>query len=277
MPLLHAIVLGALQGLTEFLPVSSSGHLVLVPWLFGWTELTRDPDLNRTFDVALHIGTFVGATAYFRHDIVRYAAAAVRSLRRRSVQGTDERLAWLLLASSLPAAVVGAVLDSFVEDQLAAEWLIGVMLVVFGLVLLWADRLPGGREDGEFRLRDALLMGAAQACALQPGVSRSGVTISMGRWLRFERAAAARLSFLMSLPIIGGAGLYKGLDVMAGEGIPAGFRPAFAWGMVVSGITGFLAVWGLLRLVSTRSFQPFVAYRVVVGLAVVAVAASPLR
>ncbi len=277
MSLLEAIVLGIVQGLTEFLPVSSSGHLALVPWLFGWTELTRDPDLNRTFDVALHIGTFVGAAAYFRHDLVRYAGAAVRSLRRRSVEGTDERLAWLLLASSLPAAVVGAVLDSFVEDQLAAEWLIGVMLVVFGLVLAWADRLTGDREDGEFGLRDALLMGAAQACALQPGVSRSGVTISMGRWLRFERAAAARLSFLMSLPIIGGAGLYKGLDVVAGEGIPAGFEAAFAWGMVVSGITGFLAVWGLLRLVSTRSFQPFVAYRVVVGLAVVAVAASPLR
>ncbi|MDP9070435.1 MAG: undecaprenyl-diphosphate phosphatase [Actinomycetota bacterium] len=276
MPLLHAIVLGVVQGLSEFLPISSSGHLVLVPWLFGWTELTGNPELKRTFDVALHVGTFVGAAAYFRRDLVAYAGAALRSLRRRSVEGDDERLAWLLLASSLPAALVGAVLDTFVEEQLGAEWLIGVMLVVFGLVLLWADRLRGTRQADAFRLRDALLMGTAQACALQPGVSRSGATISMGRWLGFDRAAAARLSFLMSLPIIGGAGLYKGVDVAA-EGIPAGFGPAFAWGMLASGVTGFLAVWMLLRFVTTRSFLPFVAYRVVVGAAVVAIAASPFR
>ena len=226
--------------------------------------------------MALHVGTFVGAAAYSRRHLVVYAGAALRSLRRRSVEGDDERLAWLLLASSLPAAAVGAVLDSFVEEQLAAEWLIGVMLVVFGLVLLWADRLRGTRPADEFRLRDAVLMGAAQACALQPGVSRSGVTISMGRWLGFDRPAAARLSFLMSLPIIGGAGLYKGVDVVV-EGIPPAFRPAFAWGMLAAGATGFLAVWVLLRFVATRSFAPFVAYRVVVGVAVLAVAASSFR
>jgi undecaprenyl-diphosphatase len=276
-PILHAIVLGALQGLSEFLPISSSGHLVLVPWLFGWEELTRDPDLNRTFDVALHIGTFVGAAFYFRHDLAVFGRAGLRSFRHRSISDRDERLAWLLLASSVPAAVVGAVLDNFVEDQLGAEWLIGVMLVVFGLVLWWADRLPGDRVSEEFGLRDAVLMGAAQACALQPGVSRSGVTISMGRWLAFDRPAAARLSFLMSLPIIGGAGLYKGLEVLAGEGIPSGFEAAFAWGMAVSAVTGFLAVWGLLRFVATASFRPFVLYRVVVGVAVVGVAASSWR
>ena len=277
MPVLHAIVLGIVQGLTEFLPVSSSGHLILVPWLFGWEELTRNPELNRTFDVALHIGTFVGAVAYFRSDIATFAGAAWGSLRRRSVETPEERLAWLLLLSSVPAAVVGLLLDSVVEDHLGAEWLIGVLLVVFGLVLLWADRLPGSRDEGGFRLREALLMGAAQACALQPGVSRSGATISMGRWLGFTRDAAARLSFLMSLPIIGGVGLYKGLDVATGAGVPSGFRAAFAWGMVTSAVTGFLAVWALLRLIRSRSFVPFVAYRVVVGVAVVAIAASTLR
>ena len=277
MPILHAIVLGIVQGLTEFLPVSSSGHLILVPWLFEWTELTRNPGLNRTFDVALHIGTFVGAVAYFRADIARFAIAAWRSLRRRSIEGPDERLAWLLLLSSVPAALIGMVLDSTVEEHLSTEWLIGVMLVVFGLVLAWADRLPGARGEEGFGVREALLMGAAQACALQPGVSRSGATISMGRWLGFTRDAAARISFLMALPLIGGVGAYKGLQVFTGPGIPAGFWPAFAWGMVASGVTGFVAVWALLRFVRSRSFVPFVAYRVVVGIGVVGIAASSLR
>ena len=277
MPILHAIVLGIVQGLTEFLPVSSSGHLILVPWLFGWEELTRDPDLNRTFDVALHIGTFVGALAYFRSDIATFAAAAWRSVRRRSIESGDERLAWLLLLSSMPAALVGVVLDSLVEDHLSAEWLIGVMLIVFGLVLAWADRLPGRRDEGDYGIRQALLMGAAQAAALQPGVSRSGATMSMGRALGFSRETAARLSFLMALPLIGGVGVYKGAQVLTGDGIPAGFGPAFAWGMVASAITGYLAVWGLLRLVRSRSFTPFVVYRVVVGLGVIGVAASSFR
>lgn len=277
MPLLHAIVLGVVQGLSEFLPISSSGHLVLVPWLFGWSELTRNPDVNRTFDVALHVGTFVGAVCYFRRDLALYGRAALRSLRRRSIDHVDERVAWLLLLSSLPAALVGVVLDSFVEEQLGVIWLIGVMLVVFGVVLLWADRLPGRRQEGGFRLREALLMGAAQALALQPGVSRSGATIAMGRWLGFERAAAARLSFLMALPIIGGAGLYKAATLGAEGGLPPGLRAAFAWGTAASAVTGFAAVWGLLRFVRTRSFHPFVAYRVLAGTAVVLLAASSLR
>jgi len=276
-PILHAIVLGIVQGLTEFLPVSSSGHLILVPWLFDWTELTRDPDLNRTFDVALHIGTFVGAVAYFRSDIATFAAAAWRSLRRRSVAQPDERMAWLLLLSSMPAALLGVVLDSTVEEHLSSEWLIGVMLVVFGLVLAWADRLPGVEGEDAFGPREALLMGVAQACALQPGVSRSGATISMGRYLGFTRDTAARLSFLMALPLIGGVGVYKGVKVFAGDGIPPGFGAAFAWGMAASAVTGFLAVWALLHFVRTRSFDSFVAYRVVAGLTVIGIAASSFR
>jgi undecaprenyl-diphosphatase len=272
LPILHAIVLGVVQGLTEFLPVSSSGHLIVVPWLFGWEELTRNPELNRTFDVALHIGTFAGALAYFRGDIATFAGAAWRSVRRRRIEEPDERLAWLLLLSSLPAGAVGVVLDSVVEEHLGAEWLIGVMLIVFGIVLLLADRLPGSREETAFGLREALWMGGAQALALQPGVSRSGATISMARRLGFTREAATRLSFLMALPIIGGVGVYKGLDVAAGAGIPADFRAAFAWGMLASAVTGFLAVWGLLRLVRTRSFTPFVVYRVAAGAAVLVVA-----
>ena len=253
-----------MQGLTEFLPISSSGHLIVVPWLFGWTELTEHPDLNRAFDVALHMGTFAGALLYFWRDIVRLAFR-------------EHRQGLLLLLSALPAALVGALLDSVLEDHFSAEWLIGIMLVVFGVVLLWADRLQGQREEGEFGVREALLMGAAQAAALQPGVSRSGATISMARWLGFERDAAARLSFLMSIPIIAGAGLYEGIELVNEGGIPPGFGSAFAVGTLTSAVTGFIAVWGLLRYVRARSFGPFVAYRVVAGVAIVLIAASTVR
>jgi undecaprenyl-diphosphatase len=273
-PILHAIVLGITQGLSEFLPISSSGHLELIPWLFDWTELTSDPELSKTFDVALHVGTFVGALAYFRTDVLRLLASAIGSVRRRKVETPDERLAWLLLVASAPAAITGATLESVIQDDLATPWLIGVMLIAFGVVLAVADRLKERREIGEFGLRHALLMGVAQAAALQPGVSRSGATISMGRVLGYSRDAAARISFLMSLPIIGGAGLYKGADVMASGGIPAGFGPAFAWGMASAAVTGFAAVWLLLRYIRTRSFTPFVAYRILAGIAVIAIAAA---
>jgi undecaprenyl-diphosphatase len=258
-PILHAIVLGIVQGLSEFLPISSSGHLIIVPWLFGWKELVDNPELNRTFDVALHMGTFVGAVIYFRKDIWRLLFE-------------DRRTGWLLALASVPAALVGAVLDNFVTDHLSAEWLIGVMLVVFGVVLWWADRLPEDKVEGEFEPRSALTMGVAQAVALQPGVSRSGVTISAARVLGYSRDAAARLSFLMSIPIIAGAGLYKGLKVAKEGGLPDGMAAPFFWGTLASAITGFIAIWFLLRLVRTRGFTPFVIYRVLFGLFVIGVA-----
>ena len=277
MPILHAIVLGIVQGLSEFLPISSSGHLILVPELFHWTELTDHESLNKTFAVALHVGTFVGAAWYFRHDLIRYIAAAWRSLRQRAIRSVDERMAWLLLVSTIPGAVVGAALEGPIEDNTGQPVLIGVMLIVFAVVLLLADRLPARRHQDEFRLRDALLMGTAQAVALQPGVSRSGITISMGRWLAFDRTAAARLSFLMSLPIIAGAGLYKGLQVARDGGIPDNYVAPFIWGMVAAAISSFLVIGWLLRYLQTRSFTPFVIYRVVVGAAVIIIFASGLR
>ena len=277
-PILHAIVLGITQGLSEFLPISSSGHLILVPWLFGWKELTgpANVDLNKTFDVALHVGTFLGALVYFRRDLARLAAAALTSIRNRAVRTPDERLAWLLALSSLPGAAVGALLEDFINDELGRIWLIAVMLIVFGLVLAVADRLPGTRKEGDYGLREALVMGAAQAAALSPGVSRSGITITAGRWLGFERDAAARLSFLMSMPITGGAALYKGIG-LAVDGLPPGTAPAFFWGIVASAVTGLAAVWLVLKVVRTRSFLPFVVYRVLAGVAVLALLASPLR
>ena len=324
MPVLHAIVLGIVQGLSEFLPISSSGHLELVPWLFGWDDFAGQPELETTFDVALHLGTFAGAVAYFRTDLVRLGRGGLAALRPRrtsavsagpaaspppggatTVTGVrpapgagagavagiadadagrglgpgpdDGRLAWLLVVSAVPAAIAGALFEDTFAGIGETKWLIGLLLIVFGLVLLWADRLVGERSGDDFRLRDALGMGLVQALALQPGVSRSGVTITAARRLGFRRDAAARLSFLMSLPIIAGAGLYKGLGLLGGGGIPAGFGPAFASGMATSAVTGWLAVWATLRLVRTRSFTPFVIYRVVVGAAVIALVVSGLR
>ncbi|MBM3670777.1 MAG: undecaprenyl-diphosphate phosphatase [Actinobacteria bacterium] len=277
MPVLHAIVLGIVQGLSEFLPISSSGHLILVPELFEWNELVNRPQLNKTFDVALHIGTLVAALWYFRKDLGRYAAAGLRTIRTRQIRTTDERLAWLLLLSAVPGAIVGAALSSTIDKELGDPVLIGVMLVVFGVVLWFADRLAGSRPTESFGTRDAIVMGVAQALALQPGISRSGVTMSVGRWLHFDRAAAARLSFLMSIPIIGGAALYKAVDVLTGRGIPDDFVEPMIWGTIASGVSGFVAIAGLLRLITTKSFAPFVVYRIVFGIGVIVIFATGLR
>lgn len=267
MPILHAIVLGVTQGLSEFLPISSSGHLRLVPWLFGWEDFAGRAGLEKTFDVALHLGTLVGAIAYFRRDIARYLKAAFTS----AGEGTDDRrVAWLLVASTVPAAVTGALFADVIEEKTGHIWLIATMLIVFGLILGWADRRPGVRPVEDIRLRDAVLMGAGQALALQPGVSRSGVTMTAGRLGGLGRDGAARFAFLMSLPITAGALVFQAADVVGEGGIPDGFAAPFAWGVVTSGVTGWFAVWGTLKLIRTRSFTPFVVYRVVVGAGVLA-------
>jgi undecaprenyl-diphosphatase len=270
--ILHAIVLGITQGLTEYFPVSSSGHLILVPWLFGWDDFAGNESLRNTFDVALHIGTLGGALAYFRRDIVRLARAAVRTPRSK-----DGRLAWLLAVSTVPAAVTGAVLADTIEENTDQVWLIATMLIVGALGLAWADGVRGKRTIDEVGLTDALIMGVAQAIALQPGVSRSGVTITAGRFAGLGRDGAARFAFLMSLPIVAGAGLFKWFDVSGEGGIPADFRAPFAWGIVASAITGYVAVWGTLRLVRSHSFAPFVLYRLVLGASVLLVLASSFR
>jgi undecaprenyl-diphosphatase len=223
------------------------------------------------------LGTFVGVAWYFRRDLARYIAAAWRSLRARAVHSVDERTAWLLVLSTIPAAVTGAALNNFIEEYLGEPVLIGIMLIVFGLVLFWADRLAGSRPASEFRTHDAVLMGAAQALSLQPGVSRAGATITMARWLRFDREAAARLSFLMSLPIIAGAALFEGVQVALDGGIERDLVPPFVWGMTAAGVSGFFAVAWLLRLLRTHSFAPFVIYRVLAGATVVVVFATGLR
>ena len=267
MPILHAIVLGITQGLSEFLPISSSGHLRIVPWFFGWDDFAGHVSLEKSFDVALHLGTLIGAVAYFWSDIVRYLRAG---FRRGALSTTDGRLAWLLVASSVPAAITGALFADFIERKTGYIWLIALMLILFGLVLGWADRRKGDREIDDVRLRDALWIGLGQAVALQPGVSRSGVTMTVGRLRGLGRDGAARFAFLMSLPITAGALVFKAVDVASEGGVPDGFVGPFAWGIVASGLTGWLAVWGTLRIIRTRTFAPFVAYRTILGVAVLA-------
>ena len=266
MPILHAIVLGITQGLSEFLPISSSGHLIVVPWLFGWDDFDGNASLEKAFDVALHLGTLVGATAYFRKDIVRYLRAAFTSSGRGS---TDRRIAWLIVLSTVPAAVTGALFADWIEEHTGQIPLIATMLIVFGVLLWWADRRPGVRTLEDVQLRDALLMGGGQALALQPGVSRSGVSMTFGRMTGLGRDGAARFAFLMSLPITAGALVFKFVDVQSEGGIPDGFVAPFVWGIVASGITGWFAVWGTLKLVKTHSFTPFVIYRIGLGVTLV--------
>ncbi len=261
MSVFEAIVLGIVQGLGEFLPISSSGHLELARWAFGWQF--EDADLEGSFDVAVHLGTLVAVLIYFRADVLRYAKAGLGWLfTRERPLDEDQRVSWLLLASMIPASISGVLLEEFLSTD--RIWLIALALIFGGLVLLWADRRSGTRPVGDFSLRDALSMGIGQALALQPGVSRSGATITVGRALGFSRDAAARIAFLMSIPIIAGAGLYKGL----GASIPSDFVVPFLAGMASAAITGYIAIWGTMRLIRTKSFTPFVIYRVVIGVVV---------
>jgi len=268
LPILHAIVLGITQGLSEFLPISSSGHLIVVPWLFGWDDFNGDTGLAKTFDVALHLGTLVGAAAYFRHEIMRYLRAAFLP----SGRGTrDRRIAALIAIATIPAAVTGGLFADWIEEHTGQIPLIATMLIVFGVLLWWADRRPGTRSLDDVELRDALWMGGGQALALQPGVSRSGVSMTFGRMTGLGRDGAARFAFLMSLPITAGALVFKAVDVQSEGGIPDGFEAAFVWGIIASGITGWLAVWGTLWLVKNHSFLPFVIYRIGLGVTLLVV------
>jgi undecaprenyl-diphosphatase len=258
------------QGLAEYLPISSSGHLVLVPWLFGWEDFANDESLKKTFDVALHLGTLAGAVTYFRSDIRRLVRAAILDPKRK-----DGRLAWLIALSAVPAALTGALFAGWIEERTDQIWTIAVMLIVGAIALAWADGALGKRTVDEVTTRDALVIGIGQALALQPGVSRSGVTMTIGRFVGLGRDAAARFAFLMSLPITAGALVFKAVDVRGEGGIPEEMQTAFAAGIVASAITGYIAVWGTLKLVRSRSFAPFVLYRIAVGAVVLSLLASP--
>jgi len=275
-PIIHAIVLGLVQGLSEFLPISSSGHLLLVPWLFGWNDFDNT-SIEKAFDVALHLGTLVAVVGYFWKDLVVYVREGARLVvKREKPVNAEGRLAWLLVVSALPAAAVGAVAEKKIDDKLGKPMLIAGSLIFFGVLLAWADRRAGKRTLADYTGQDALKVGAAQILALNPGTSRSGITMTAARFLGFTRDAAARASFLMAVPITAGAVAFKMLK-LAKDGVPEGLGVPMVVGIITAGLSGWLAVWGTLRLVRTRSFMPFVVYRIALGVLVFVLIATGVR
>ena len=276
MSIFHAIVLGLIQGLTEFLPISSSGHLILAPWLFGWNDFSNI-ETQRAFDTALHLGTLVAVLFYLRADLVPYVREGIKLVAApKKANKTIGRRAWMFVLSAVPAGIAGALAENWITERLGTPALIAISLMVFGVVLVWADRQTGTRDLDSFSTRDALLIGAAQVLALNPGTSRSGITITAARKFGFSRDAAARVSFLMSVPVIGGAVLLK-LTKLASDGIPDGLIIPMIVGIISAGISGWIAMWGMIRLLRSRSFTPFVMYRFVAGIAVLTLLSTSFR
>ncbi len=270
MSLVQAIVLGVVQGLTEFLPISSSGHLRIVPAFAGW----EDP--GAAFTAVIQLGTMAAVLLYFRHDLVRIALAWLRSLRDPAARGTlDARLGWYLILGTVPIVIFGVAFSHQIENGARDLYLIATMLIVFGLVLLAAEkRSTRERDVSTITRRDAIVIGFAQALALVPGVSRSGATISAGLLLGFDRVAAARFSFLLSIPAVVLSGLYELKDVVNGsaEGA-AGVGPTLV-ATILAFITGYASIAFLLRFLTTHTTAVFVAYRIALGAAVLALVAS---
>lgn len=265
--LVQAIVMGIVQGLTEFLPVSSSGHLIIVPELAGW----KDPFITSlAFSVMLHIGTLVALLLYFRADWLRLVPAGFATIRDRSFDGdADRRTAWLLAIATVPALIIGFLLNDAVEERFRQVGLVALMLVVGGAILWLAERRGSRRLLGvDLTFPKALAIGLAQALALIPGISRSGISISAGLFAGLDRESAARFSFLMATPITAAAAIYESYKLISGEsGVPIEVAPLFA-GMAASLLAGIAAIAGLLRFLRTRSTDVFVAYRVLLAAAV---------
>ena len=260
MSILQSLVLGLLQGLTEFIPVSSSGHLVIVPWLLNW------PSPGLTYDVMVHLGTLLAVVLYLREDIVSLARAWWISVRKRSIDTTEARLAWLVLISMVPGVILGVLFNDVIEQFFSSPRIVAVFLLVTGLLLVvseWLGRRVRGLQ--EMTWRDALAIGVAQAVAIAPGLSRSGATIAAGLLRDLRRDDAARFSFLMSIPIIAGAAVMQTWSSVQG-GISPGEPIHWVIGLVAALTSGYLAVRFLLRYLRLHSLRPFAYYCWVVGL-----------
>ena len=264
----EAVVLGVLQGLTEFLPISSSAHLRIFPEFFGW----GDPGAG--FTAVVQIGTELAVLIYFAKDIWRIANAWVRSLWQPRWRGhPDARMGWYVIVGSLPIVVLGIALKDVIENEFRSLWIIGTTLILLGVVLGVADRVGSTRRQiGALTMRHAVLYGAAQALALIPGVSRSGATISMGRFLGYDREAATRFAFLLAIPAVVGAGVFQLQEVVGCDAGSAAEACASSYGpmptlvaTVVSFVVGYAAIAWLLRYVTTHSYLPFVIYRIALG------------
>lgn len=273
----QALVLGIVQGLTELLPISSSGHLILVPWASDWTYLKENDRFNQTFDVSLHLGTLVAVGVYFWADVVRLIRAWIGSVGRRRIESADERIAWFVLVATIPAGLAGLLGEDLIADRLGEPWQILILLAAGALLLWWADRTPQTRAMGELGLRHAVVMGFAQALALAPGVSRSGITITAGRFMGLDRDGAARFSFLLLLPTVLGAVLLKGVgDVLLGD-LPAGWQGPFVVGTLAALGSGLLAIDWLLGYVRLHTYGVFVVYRLVIAALILLVIVSGVR
>ena len=273
---LEALLLGVIQGLTEFLPISSSGHLVLVPWLFDFQFLKENPDFNKTFDVAVHMGTLAAVVTYFRVLIKDLIASFFTSVFKRRIETDSERLAWLVVIATIPAAIAGALGESFIEESLGEPWQVALLLAGFALLLYAADRMPQRRKMDGLKVGDAVIVGFAQVLSLAPGTSRSGITITAGRFLGLDRDSAARFSFLLLAPIVAGAGIFKGVGV-AQDGLPPGSIGPIIVGVVSAAASGFAAIWAVLALVRRHNYNIFVWYRLVLAAVVLLVIAFGLR
>ena len=273
----QAFTLGIVQGLTELLPISSSGHLILVPWLFDWHYLENHEDFNKTFDVALHLGTLVAVIVYFWQEVVLYVGAWFRSVGKRAIRTADERIAWLIFVATIPAAIAGAAGEETIEKHLGAPWQIAINLAVFGIVLWVADRSAGTRKLEEIGLWTALGVGAAQAIALMPGVSRSGITITAGRFLKLDRDSAARLSFFLLIPIVFGAVVYKGLKHVVFGTLPPGSTGPFIVGTIAAAGMGLIAIDALLGYVRRHDYSIFVLYRLAAAAAILLLIATGVK
>lgn len=269
MPLvLQALVIGILQGLTEFLPVSSSAHLIVVPEFLGW----KDPFLNSAaFDVMLHAGTLAALLIYFWRDLVRLLVAWIGSIRERRIGADpDRRLAWLILVTMIPGALLGVALESFFDTFFREHIILVAVFLVLGAAILWLAEQLAFLQRGldNVNIRDAIVIGVAQAFALFPGFSRSGMTIAAGLYTGLTREAAARFSFLMGTPIIAGAAAWKARELLQ-SGLPSADVPALGVGMLGAAVAGLLAIAFLLDYLRRRTTAPFIAERLVMAALVV--------
>lgn len=279
MTVIQSFILGIVQGLTEFLPISSSAHLALVPWMFGWAALQANPDIEKSFDAALHLGTFLAVTIYFRETVWKLCVSFVRTLRNRAAESLEDRLVWYVLLASVPAAVIGFVGEGIISDKLTQPWIMAITLTVFGIAMLVVDRIARMTRDlGSMRAGDSIFVGVAQTIALIPGTSRSGVTLTAGMLRGFTREEAIRFSFLMSIPITGGAALYSiyKLFKTGAAGTTVGYAQ-LAVGLITSFVAGYAAVAWLLRYLRTGTLVPFVVYRIGLALLIVVLIATGLR
>ncbi|MBE0660387.1 MAG: undecaprenyl-diphosphatase UppP [Bryobacteraceae bacterium] len=268
MPIHQAVILAIVQGLTEFLPISSSAHLALAPWLLGWK------DQGLTFDIALHFGTLSAVLIYFFKDWVQIIGQAFGWRGGADAQlRMSPKLLWTIAAATLPIGILGLLFKDAAETTLRSPWVIGTMLILVGLLMLWAEKFSR-REKGIGRMTfaDAMTIGFAQALAIIPGTSRSGITITAGLFRHIDREAAARFSFLLSTPAIGAAALLAFKDLHEAGGVPSAEIPSFITGIVVSALTGSLVIGLLLKYLRSHSLRFFVAYRIIFGILVLALA-----